>query len=605
MKQLKEAALDVLLEALGQLEGIDALPASARAELVPAREELAQAFSRPPSADKGDLAFPCFPLAKLLKTAPPKIAGELQDKIVCGGLIARVEALGPYLNFFADPRGLLADLCSSLADGSFDASVEAEKSAKVMIEYSQPNTHKVFHVGHLRNVAVGDCLVRVLRARGHSVVAANYYGDFGIDVAKCLWWLQNKVDEAAPEVGRGAWLGAAYVACNTHIKELEAAKKKDEVQALFVQLREVLDDIKAGRAPYAQLYADTRQWCLDEFAEVYNWLDATFDHDFFESQVEEEGQAIVDEYLEKGIFEPSQGATICNLDEFKLGPALVRKSDGTSLYLTWDLALARTKFRDFEIERSLYVVGSEQSYHFQQLFATLQRMGYDRASDCRHVAYELVMHAGPNGLEKMSSRAGTSIPLHRIQTEVCGAIEAKMRSDERTDRAEWTEQQWQETVQRLAVACLRYGMLSMGNTTRIGFDMDAWTSFEGESGAYLQYGLARISGIFKKSERPDLATAAGNLSSAEAFGGDAERTLLNHLLRYGEILAAVERDLDPSNLAHYVFEGTKLFSRFYHDCPVLKAEEPLRSSRLALVAATEAVLGRAVGCLGIQPVSGM
>jgi arginyl-tRNA synthetase len=605
MKQLKEAALDVLLEALGQLEGIDALPASARAELVPAREELAQAFSRPPSADKGDLAFPCFPLAKLLKTAPPKIAGELQDKIVCGGLIARVEALGPYLNFFADPRGLLADLCSSLADGSFDASVEAEKSAKVMIEYSQPNTHKVFHVGHLRNVAVGDCLVRVLRARGHSVVAANYYGDFGIDVAKCLWWLQNKVDEAAPEVGRGAWLGAAYVACNTHIKELEAAEKKDEVQALFVQLREVLDDIKAGRAPYAQLYADTRQWCLDEFAEVYNWLDATFDHDFFESQVEEEGQAIVDEYLEKGIFEPSQGATICNLDEFKLGPALVRKSDGTSLYLTWDLALARTKFRDFEIERSLYVVGSEQSYHFQQLFATLQRMGYDRASDCRHVAYELVMHAGPNGLEKMSSRAGTSIPLHRIQTEVCGAIEAKMRSDERTDRAEWTEQQWQETVQRLAVACLRYGMLSMGNTTRIGFDMDAWTSFEGESGAYLQYGLARISGIFKKSERPDLATAAGNLSSAEAFGGDAERTLLNHLLRYGEILATVERDLDPSNLAHYVFEGTKLFSRFYHDCPVLKAEEPLRSSRLALVAATEAVLGRAVGCLGIQPVSGM
>lgn len=598
MKQLKEAALDVLLEAIGQLEGVDV-------GQLPARAELVKAFSRPPSADKGDLAFPCFPLAKLLKTAPPKIAGELKDKIVCGGLIARVEALGPYLNFFADPRGLLGDLCSSLADGSFDDSVEAETSAKVMIEYSQPNTHKVFHVGHLRNVAVGDCLVRVLRARGHSVVAANYYGDFGIDVAKCLWWLENKVDEPAPEVGRGAWLGAAYVACNTHIKELEAAEKKDEVQALFGQLREVLDDIKAGRAPYAQLYADTRQWCLDEFAEVYGWLDATFDHDFFESQVEEEGQAIVDEYLEKGIFEPSQGATICDLEEFKLGPALVRKSDGTSLYLTWDLALARTKFRDFEIERSLYVVGSEQSYHFKQLFATLQRMGYERASDCRHVAYELVMHAGPNGLEKMSSRAGTSIPLHRIQTEICSAIETKMRSDERTDRSDWTEQQWQETIQRLAVACLRYGMLSMGNTTRIGFDMDAWTSFEGESGAYLQYGLARISGIFKKSERPDLAAAAVQLPSAEAFGEEAERALLNHLLRYGEILAVVERDLDPSNLANYVFEGTKLFSRFYHDCPVLKAEEPLRSARLALVAATEAVLGRAVGCLGIQPVSGM
>ncbi|MCA9573426.1 MAG: arginine--tRNA ligase, partial [Myxococcales bacterium] len=233
--------------------------------------------------------------------------------------------------------------------------------------------------------------------------------------------------------------------------------------------------------------------------------DVRFDHDFFESQVEHEGQAIVDEQLLKGVFVESQGAIICDLTEEGLGACLVRKGDGASLYMTWDLALARRKFDDFDVERSMYVVGSEQRHHFQQLFATLARMGYERAKDCRHVAYELVML--PSG--KMSSRKGTAIPLHVLWDTVRDAIRTRMESEGRDERAGWDATRWNETVERVVVACLKYGMLHVTNNRRVVFDVEAWTNPEGDTGAYLLYALARIAGIQRKAEGPVPTLADG------------------------------------------------------------------------------------------------
>jgi arginyl-tRNA synthetase len=568
----------------------------------PGRAELAAALAVPPKAELGDLAFPCFPLAKALRGAPAKIAAELAPQIPAGGLIGRAQAFGPYLNFFAAAGPLLAELVQGLASGAFAAGLRSPRPAKVMVEFSQPNTHKVFHVGHLRNVCVGDALNRVFRARGHTVVAANYYGDFGIDVAKCLWQLTHgQVGEAPPAGRRGAWLGVAYAATTARLAELEERGDAVALAELRGQLRGILEGIRAGSEPYTSLYRETRQWCLDEFAAVYRWLGVQFDTNFYESELEEPGQAIVDEYLARGVFEQSQGAVVCKLDDFKLGPALVRKTDGTSLYLTWDLVLARTKFDDFGIERSLYVVGAEQTYHFQQLFATLRRMGYERAADCVHVAYELVML--PDG--KMSSRKGKVIPFHELQRELGAAIEERMRSDQRQDRSQWSAEQWQRTTDRIAVACLRYGMLSVTNTTRVIFDLEQWTELEGETGAYLLYSLARISGIFRKGGRTAPAELAAAARGAAEFGAEAERGLLNHLLAYGEVLEQVERTTDPSALARWLFDGARAFSRFYHDCPVLSAPEPLRSARLGLVSATEQVLGHGLRTLGIEPVDEM
>ena len=594
MHDLRTAVLDLITAALEDTEG------------APSREDLAKALSRPPDASKGDVAFPVFPLAKVLRQAPPKIAAELAESITAtlpaGGLVARVEAAGPYLNFFASSGSVLAGLLEGLADGSFLHAAHTAEPARVMVEFSQPNTHKVFHVGHLRNVAVGDAIQRVYRARGHDVVAANYYGDFGVDVAKCLWWLLRHPEDEAPATDRGSWLGKAYAATTARIAELEEAGRKPEVDALFAELRSILDKINAGDPELERLYRETRQWCLDEFAEVYRWLGVRFDTDFFESELDEEGQRIVDEYLEKGVFEPSEGAIVCMLDDEKLGPALVRKSDGTSLYMTWDLVLARKKFDDFGVDRSLYVVASEQTYHFKQLFATLERMGYERAKDCRHIAYELVMLAEG----KMSSRKGKVITFTELKRLLTESIEEKMRDDERGLRAGWSAEQWEQTVQAIAVACLRYGMLRVTNTTRVIFDADSWTALDGETGAYLLYSLARVSGIFRKAgEATDDAALADAARSAADFGAEAERALLNHLLRHGEVLAQVERTGDPSHLATWLYEGARAFSRFYHDCPILSSESPLREARLALVRATEQVLGHGLRTLGIEPVAEM
>ncbi len=552
--------------------------------------DLGALLSPPPKVEMGDLAFPCFPLAKIRRAAPPKIAAELAAAMSAGGPIAEVKALGPYVNFFADPAAMLAGLHDGLADGSFVGACRSEAPKRVMIEFSQPNTHKVFHVGHLRNVSVGDALVRVLRARGHDVVAANYYGDFGIDVAKCLWWLGRHAQEEPPAEGRTAWLGDAYTAATLAVEEAEA-KGKEAGDAVKASIREVLTGMEEGEPEITARYRETRQWCLDEFADIYGWLGVTFDTDFFESELEAAGNKVVDDGLAEGVFVESQGAIISDLESDSLPVALVRKSDGSSLYMTWDLALARRKFDEFNVEQSIYVVGSEQTLHFKQLFATLGKMGYERAKDCRHVSYELVML--PEG--KMSSRKGTAIPFHQLRTRVLDAIRAKMaEAGSAIDEA---------AANKIAIACLKYGMLHVGNTRSVIFDIEDWTNPEGDTGAYLLYSLARIAGIQRKAgEGVDLGA---DVPADSGFGVEAERGLLNHLTAFPQIVKRVEDTCDPSVLANYVYEGAKRFSRFYSECPVLKAEPALKLARLKLAACTQRVFTEALSLLGIDAVESM
>ena len=548
--------------------------------------DLGAQLNPPPKVEMGDLAFPCFPLAKIRRAAPPKIAAELAAAIPAGGPIARVEALGPYVNFFADPTAQLADLYATLADGRFLQRLATDAPQRVMIEFSQPNTHKVFHVGHLRNVAIGDALVRIFRARGHDVVAANYYGDFGIDVAKCLWWLQTHTQEPPPAEGRTAWLGQAYTAATLAVAAAEA-ESKEAGDAIKADIRAVLTAMERGEPDVTALYRETRQWCLDEFAAIYEWLGVRFDRDFYESELEGPGNQVVDDYLAKGVFVQSQGAIISDLAAEKLPVALVRKSDGSSLYMTWDLALARRKFDEFDIETSIYVVGAEQTLHFQQLFATLRKMGYERAQDCRHVAYELVML--PEG--KMSSRKGTAIPFHELRRRVREAIEARMQDEDRA------------TADRVAVACLKYGMLHVGNSRRVIFGIEDWTNPEGDTGAYLLYSLARIAGIQRKAG-DDVALDAP-LPPESGFGGEAERDLLNHLARLPDVVRRAEDTCDPSHIANYLFDGAQRFSRFYQECPVLKSEGALKQARLMLADCTRRIFTVALDLLGIEAVEAM
>lgn len=579
---LRQAVTDALIAALGE-----------HAEKV---GDIERMLSHPPRPEMGDLAFGCFPLARLLKKAPVDIAKELAPTITVGGLIQRAEAMGPFINFFAEPAKLLDWATEAVLHGRFFEQAHVAEPQRIMVEFSQPNTHKTFHVGHLRNVALGDALVQIFKAQGHTVIPVNYYGDFGIDVAKCLWWIRNHPEDKPPQDNRAAWLGDAYTSANG----LLSRDKNDEDSvvaekaARFEEVRTILAGMEGEDPEITALYQQTRKWCLDDFKSVYDWLGVRFDHDFFESEMESPAQAVVDEYLSKEVFEQNDGAIICRLTPKIKTPALVRKSDGTSLYMTWDLALASAKFDQYNIERSLYVVGTEQKFHFQQLFATLSKMGYARAKDCRHVAYELVML--PEG--KMSSRNGTAIPLHTLRQSVCDVIAARIDDGERVATGER-----EETIRRIAVACLKYGMLSVGNTKRVIFNLDDWVNPLGDTGAYLLYSVARIAGIFRKASLDIELTL--DTPSSDAFGEEAERALLGHLLQYPATIGRASEACDPSIIAGFAYEGARLFNRFFGNCPILAAEGDLKEARLRLSALTHVVLSDAFRVLGIQPVAAM
>ncbi len=571
--------------------------------------DLGQFLSDPPNPELGDIAFGCFGLARILRRSPAQIAEDLAASWQPGGLFRSAEAVGPYLNLRADPVALLEATCRAVADGSLWAPGRTQVPQRMMIEFSQPNTHKVFHVGHLRNVVLGDSLVRIHRARGHEVIAANYYGDFGIDVAKCLWWLQTHPEEIAPDTHRTAWLGKAYLLANEALRvkdgkeEGEVADDPDTValkQERLAEVREVLHAMESQEPGVWAQYQQTRAWCLEEFADTYRWLDVSFDVDFFESQVEDASRALVDAFLERGVFELSDGAVVCDLRPELDVPALLRKSDGTSLYLTWDLGLAERKFSEFDIERSLYVVGSEQRFHFRQLFATLERMGYERAADCEHVAYELVVL--PEG--KMSSRRGTAIPLHELRTQVSAAIEVHIQAAEAEGTSRIPEGLRGETIHRLAAASLRYGMLRIGTNKRVVFDIEGWTNPRGETGVYLLYAVARLRSI---QRRAGGAPALDVALPTDAGFGEAleERALLTHLLKAPVVLERSADSNDPSAIAGWLYEGSRLVSRFFHECQVIKAQPGLRRARLALVRAADEAMTEGLRLLGITAVDQM
>ncbi len=541
----------------------------------------------PPSLELGDFAFPCFSLTKELKKAPPVIAEDLVKKMTLSDSITRVENKGPYLNFFVNRADFNKDVVETVLRETKYYGKGKLKSKKVMIEYSQPNTHKAFHVGHLRNASLGDSIVRTMRAAGYKVTAANYIGDVGTHIAKCLWYYKKFNKEPLPINDKGEWLGKLYTAAN---KKLKDAEESDESDVFDKYKAEVSETLKLLEAPESneliELWKETRQWSLDDFHDIYSWLNTDFDIDFFESDVEKEGKQLVEEFQKKGLFKESDGALIVDLKEYDLDVFLVLKSDGNSLYSTKDLALAAKKFREFDIDTSLYVVGSEQRMYFKQLFKTLELMGFERAKDCKHVAYELVMV--PSG--KMSSRDGNVVLFSQLKSQVMKTLEAEIRS--RHD--DWSDQKVMHSAKIIGVGALRFGMVSQDLNKTIVFDLNEWLSFEGETGPYIQYAVARINSIFRKSVGEIGEIDYALLNSSE------EQKLVSKLAAYPEIVSRAADDQKPSLVARYVLDVAQDFNEFYHQKQILKAEGPLRGTRLSLALATKIVLTNGLNLLGIQ-----
>jgi len=547
-------------------------------------------IEKPPNPEMGDYALPCYSFSKKFKISPIKIATQLTEKLQtylnASSTVKNIEADGPYVNFTVFSEVIARLLLPDIFDGTYFKKPSKVSLERVMIEYSQPNTHKGFHVGHLRNVALGDSLSRIYKYNGYDVVAVNYIGDVGTHIARCLWYFRDHNTEEPPKKFKGEWLGELYIKATRKLEESKGNLKIKYQE----QISKILKQLEAKDKETLKEWEKTREWSLQDFVEIYTWLDVKFDHIFYESEVDVKGKKIVIEGEKKGIFERSEGSIGINLDEEDLGFFMLLKSDGNTLYSTKDLALAKLKFEKFGVKRSIYVVGVEQTLHFKQVFATLRRMGYSQVDQCFHLPYELVML--PQG--KMSSRAGNAILFSKLRKKIIQFIKSDHLEKHKKD---WDPKELNETARKVALAAIKYGMLSQDTNKQIIFSMEDWLISEGDTGTYLVYAYVRIRSILKQVSREINSEINFSLLSHPD-----EKKLLRQMLDFNTIVYNSGKQFRPSLLARMLYEFAKDFNRAYKNCSVKYAEtEMLQDARLLLFHCVAETLFKGLYLIGITP----
>ena len=518
--------------------------------------------------------------AQTIADGAAKVLGQPQG-------FERVEAVRGYLNlYFSTAEYTRRVLDAVLAEGD-QFGRGPGKSERVMVEFSQPNTHKAFHVGHLRSAILGDVLARILEAAGYDVVRANYPCDIGLHVVKWLWNYMKFHTGEKPQQHIARWMGDLYLESS---KRLEAnADLEAEVRALYVRWDRRDPEVVA-------LWEETRQWSLDGFKELYDLLDIRFDVYYFNSTVEQAGKQLVNDLIERGIAsdERPDGAVVVKLDELlgldkeKFRVLVVLRSDGTALYATEDLALAARKFSDYpDLTKSLYVVDVRQSLHFQQVFKTLEIAGFPWATRCQHIPYELVTLPGNMA---MASREGTVVLLEDLVREAT----ARALEIVRGKNPDLSVEKQQEIALAVALGAIRYSMISRENTKVVTFDWETALDFDGQAAPYIQYAYVRAGSILRKwgKELPASGLPAYDLTPAEV-------QLVELISRLPREIQTAANDYRPMVLSNLAYEMAKAFNDFYNQCPVLQAEPAVRDGRLRLVAAARQAIGNALGVLGV------
>jgi len=538
----------------------------------------------PSDSPLAHVAFPCHPLSRHLKLAPQVIATLLSAEVQKApgkSLLKDARAVGGYLNFSVDVETLYT-LLEGRKQGF--ASPVGATSKKVDVEFSQPNTHKFLHVGHLRNIVYGDAVCRLLQATGTKVIRSTFPGDMGAHVAKCLWYIHKHQVQSIPSEPDVHWLGQMYCDSDAFLKGLEGTP--DELTARD-EIGVVLRELETQTGPLYQFYLETRAWSLGQMEGIYRWLGIRFDRWYFESECDVESRRLVLEKFQEGFFQKSQGAIGIDLGEFDLGFVLFLKSDGTGLYITKDLELLKKKFSDPEVEASIVVVDARQKLHFQQLFKTAELMGYPQAARSLHLSYEAV--TDEQGVA-FSSRDRNGIHLedlrNRLHDRVLQAYLAQYQ-------CQWPEEEIQATAEQIVLGALKYGFLKHDAGKIIKFVLDEWIQMEGNTGPYLQYTYARCCRLLGKVERvpgdpqPVLET-------------ELEQDLVLFLEQFPETIRQAAASHRPSVVCNYLFDLAKTFNRVYKECPIRTVSDPaVRNTRLGLVAMVARTLREGLDLLGI------
>lgn len=551
-------------------------------------EKVYELFGATPSKEAGDIAFPLFLVAKEAKTNPAQAAKTLDEALTTlPGFVINKRPMGPYLNFYFDFNRIAKKLIPEILSGDIFKQKLTENTPKTMIEYSQPNTHKEMHVGHMRNLCLGDALIRLHRYSGFDIVSSTFPGDVGTHVAKCLWYLKFHYKGEIPTQKRGAWLGSMY---STAHNKLEAERGTPTEEKNREQLTLILKQLEQKSGEFYELWKTTREWSMELMNEVYKWAGVKFDVWYWESEVDSDSVKLAREYYEKGLFIEDKGCIGMDLEPYKLGFCMLLKTDGNGLYATKDIELARRKFQDYHIEKNIYVVDKRQEHHFKQVFKVLELMGFENAKKCYHLQYDFVEL--PDGA--MSSRKGNIVPLQSLIENMVKMIKEQYLNRYTT---EWTPEQIEETAQIVAKGAIKYGMTRIDPSKKIVFDMQEWLKLDGESGPYIQYAYARINSMVNKLGAP--------VTSEIEIEASQEKELIAQMMNFHHVVQQATEQYKPSALTAYLYDLSRAYNSFYAECPVGSATEPTRSSRLMLSRATADILKQGLALLGIEAPSRM
>lgn len=533
-----------------------------------------------PQEEFGDLSFPCFELAKEQRKNPNEIANDIASKmkIPKGSVIERVDVKGAYVNFFFNYAKLAEFILKSKLE-----SMRIGKEKTYMVEFAHPNTHKGFHIGHLRNITIGESLSRILEFAGYKVIRTNYEGDIGPHVAKCLWGIINLHKGKIPKGNKGEWLGKVYA---------EASQKIGTNPDLEKEVVEINKKLYEGRdKKLLELWKKTRQWSLDYFDGVYKELGTEFDRLYFESQVEKRGLEISREAVKRGVAKVSENAIIVDLEKHGLGIFVLVTREGTPLYSAKDLGLAEKEFTDFKPDYITHVVGSEQTLYFKQLFKTFELLGMKMANRSYHLVYGLVrLQEG-----KMSSREGTVILYSELRDKVVKKVAEEILK--RTLRL--AKKVISDSALKIGTSALKYQMLKVSPEKDVVFDWQQSLELQGDTGPYIQYAYTRCSSILKRAKKWKNVFATKILN-------DEEKKLVKLISNFSRVVRQSAEDLRPHYICSYTYDLATAFNNFYERHRVINAEtNELRDFRLGLVKTTKTVLGKCLELMGMHIIEKM
>ncbi len=559
----------------------DAIVATLEGETGLAADEVRTMLGPPPKADLGDFAFPCFKLAKERKSNPVQIAGEIAGKLAEArdpeGSVTEIRAVGPYVNFFLDRAAVARKTLGEVSEKRFDFGRSEEGVGQMIcIDYSSPNIAKPFNIGHIRSTAIGHAIYNIFEFLGYECAGINHLGDWGTQFGKLIVAFKKW----------GSWEDLAekpiHKLLDLYVKFHEAAEKDpsldEEARAWFKKLED-------GDPEARDIWQHFRDLSLAEFQRIYADLGIDFDtytgESFYEPMLEDAVAAVE----EKGLAEKSQGALIVDLEEYGMPPCLLRKADGATLYATRDIAALLFRAREYKFAQCLYVVGGEQSLHFQQLFKVIELMGFDWADRVRHIAFGLIRFKDA----KLSTRKGNVIFLEEVLEKSKQLVRDIIR--EKNPDLEDAD----EVAHQVGVGAVVFNDLKNRRMKDVSFDWNELLNFDGRTGPYLQYTHARICSIFRKHGEPIPSDIA-----FERLETDAERNLVTRIANFPAKIRMAAREYEPSIISEYLLDLAEEFNSYYANNRILIDDEALRDARLCLAEAVRTVLQNGLKLLGLE-----